>query len=253
MNVPNMPTPIMMMSAPKNQLHSAVFDKTAGDVLDAVVAQESVDAHESEDPQDLCLLEGQAGEQVGPAELPEEVGRLRLRCEQAIGEVDEKDRAQEHVHDPKNRVELWIVDGVEQDDVHDRQHRQRADEDLVPSVLEFLASRISFGHTFPLFGRDLSRAIWRVQGQVGRPSLDHVLLAIRPRGSHRRRARSRRWPPAARRDTSRDATRTRALTWANVVETTTPVEVMGLEPTTSTLRTFSTRLSDLHRCAASCP
>jgi hypothetical protein len=31
------------------------------------------------------------------------------------------------------------------------------------------------------------------------------------------------------------------LTWLSVVETTTPVEVMGLEPTTSTLRTLCTR------------
>ena len=112
------------------------------DVLDAVIAQQPEDPHEAEDPQDLRLLERQAGEQVGPAELPEEVRGLRLGREQAVGEVDEEDRAQEHVHDPDHLVELRVIGRIEQDDVHDRQHRQGADEDLVAGVLEFLAPRI---------------------------------------------------------------------------------------------------------------
>ncbi len=44
-------------------------------------------------------------------------------------------------------------------------------------------------------------------------------------------------------DTSEDATRTPALTWANVVESTTPVELMGLEPTTPCMPC---------KCATSC-
>jgi hypothetical protein len=42
-----------------------------------------------------------------------------------------------------------------------------------------------------------------------------------------RRAHSLRSPSGARHDTSRDATRTRALIWPNVVETTTPVDLLG--------------------------
>ena len=82
----------------------AVLDQAAGDVLDAVGAQQPEDAHEAEDTQDLDLFERQAGEQVGPAELAEEVAGLRLRGEQAVGEVDQEDDAEEPVHDAQHGV-----------------------------------------------------------------------------------------------------------------------------------------------------
>ena len=85
--LPNSSTRMPISNSVSERAARSVLDQAAGDVLDAVVAEESEDAHEAEDPQDLQLLERQAGEQVGPAELAEEVAGLRLGGEQAVGEV----------------------------------------------------------------------------------------------------------------------------------------------------------------------
>ena len=124
----------------------AVLEQAAADVLDAVGAQETEHAHEAEDAQDLHLLDGQAGEKVGPAEHAEEVVGLRLGGEQPVGEVDQEDAAQDRVHDPQHGAQAGVLDRVEQHEVEDRQDRQDPDEDLVAGVLEFASVRPSVRH-----------------------------------------------------------------------------------------------------------
>ena len=119
----------------------AILDEAATNVLDAVGAKEPVDPHQAEDTQDLQLLDREAGEQVGPAEPAEEVAGLRLGREQAVHEIDQEDEAEKRVHHPQHRGQVRVLDRVQQDEVHDRQEREDADEDLVPSVLELLAPR----------------------------------------------------------------------------------------------------------------
>ena len=51
----------------------AIPDEDSADLLDAELAQQTEDADEPEDTQDLGLRERQAGEQVRPTELAEEV------------------------------------------------------------------------------------------------------------------------------------------------------------------------------------
>ena len=80
----------------------------------------------------------QAGQQVGPAELPEEVVRPRRRRDQPVDEVGEQDDGEQGVHRLQHRVEALVLDDVHQHHVEDRQHRDGADEDLVADVLQLV-------------------------------------------------------------------------------------------------------------------
>ena len=86
-----------------------VLDQAADDVLGPVVPQQPVHLHQSEQAQDLRLLEGQGREEVGPAPVAEEVVGLR-RCRlQPVQEVDEEDDGDRHVHDGEDVVQRLVL------------------------------------------------------------------------------------------------------------------------------------------------
>ena len=100
----------------------------------------------------LSCGERQAGQEVRPPEMPEEVGTASRRRRQPIREVREEDAAEQDVHDPEHRVQRLVVDdGDHEDEVDDRQDRQHADEDLVARALQLAPRR-------PRHARILARA-----------------------------------------------------------------------------------------------
>ena len=112
------------------------------DVADAVLLEEPVDPDQAEDAQDLELGDGHAGQQVGPAEVAEEVVRPGLGGLEPHAEVHEQDQAQQPVHDQEHVVEVLVVHERRDQQVEDREDRQRRDEDLVARVLELGALRV---------------------------------------------------------------------------------------------------------------
>ena len=91
-----------------------VAQQPATDEPAAAGPQQLGHPHQAEDAQDLQLGERQARQEVGPAELAEEVARPRRRRDQPVDEVDEEDDGQQDVHDEQHGVQALVAHDVHQ-------------------------------------------------------------------------------------------------------------------------------------------
>ena len=155
-------------------------------------------AHQAEDPEDLHLGEGQARQEIGPAELAEEVAGPGRRGRQPVEEVDEEDGGQQDVHDEQHGVEALVGHHVHQQEVEDRQDRDGRHEELVADVLQLVPlaapghpRRTAAGHLLLDHG-----AMLAAPGLVGITPSGWTTPAVsrRQRSASQRPARARRPP-----------------------------------------------------------
>ena len=100
-----------------------------------------MDAHGTEDPEETKDPEpGHTAQEVEDAAPVTEVPALRRRREEPIGEVREEDESQRDVDVDDEPPGLRLIrDRKLEDEVHDRENRDREDEELVGRALQILA------------------------------------------------------------------------------------------------------------------